>query len=388
MTTVACTEYCFAVLGDRHQKWKAEQRNSKPKQQSPLQYLLNFIAGYQNRDTLEARLMKMGYPILISNRTDPFGRKNRPAAFPVIELLTDLGFKLAFQTKGFVKEDDCDRLLDTIGPSCFYISIAFDSTIARELIEPGAPTIQHRLNLIEKLTNAGHSVSVGLNPYIPEFLPDPRPLLNEIKKRGAYGCWVEMLHLNTDQVRQMSDRDKDALGHDVIAKAKKRKPTQQHWDEFFRVRDLVQESGLELYSMGQGNRSDFWEPYQERYKSFPVLQDFVNWCHENKSDGDRVYCKEFEDLMLPELPDGIHQVGHYIGCTARQICRENKPWSNNFTYQQLLRWMWLDARIPGSPGRTHGFAYARRLQQYIFDDDGLPILIWHPNGTMNYYCEV
>jgi len=176
--------YCFANLNHPRRKLDAPR-------------LMRFLADYRNRETLAARLLQAGYPVCISNKVDPFAASNFQQTLPILEGLTALGVSVQLQTKG---GQGIDRALEIVSPSVWYVSISTDNDDLRQKIEPGAPSIAARIDLIAKLTDMGHGVVVGINPIVPEWLPDPAPLLVAIRAAGAWGCWIEPLHLNKKQI--------------------------------------------------------------------------------------------------------------------------------------------------------------------------------------------
>lgn len=391
---------CFAILGDRHHDNKNKQRQEKAGKKlatthtkNGAKQAYNLIAEYQQRDTLEALLLRMGYPVLMSNRTDPFGLANRNAAIPLMKVMTELGIPIAVQTKGFKREEDLEEVLDFLPPSCWYISIAFNDDDLRKKIEPGATTIQHRLDLIETLRDKGHSVVVGINPCVEEWLPRPQELIDELVKRGVWGAWIQTLHLSPSQAKQLRPRELEALTPELVERVKKNKGDIGDDPDslfFFKVREMCQEAGLEIFSIGQATRSNFFDAYRKHYPvTFPTLQDFVNLCHDAElQDGEVVTFDDFAAETLPYLPEGKLCIGHYIGATAHNVCREHEKWSNWMTYEDLLKMIWADSRIGMNPTRTAPFSFATVGGNLLLDDNGLPCLVWSSEGHSDLYVEV
>ncbi|NJK46000.1 MAG: hypothetical protein HC933_18600 [Pleurocapsa sp. SU_196_0] len=195
--------YCFANLNKRDRKINLTQ-------------ITNLLNGFEERETLEAKLLKERYPVMISNHVDPFAASNYQQTVPLLELLRYHGIPVTIQTRGGRGIDDALELLE---PSVWYISITFNDDAARRIVEPGAPTIQSRLELISQLRERGHRVVVGINPLEPEWMPDPASILNECASRGAEGAWIESLHLNPKQRDQMTPRERTAIGEAIIIRA-------------------------------------------------------------------------------------------------------------------------------------------------------------------------
>ena len=370
--------YCFANL-------------NQPNRWADVKKTMRLLADYQNRETLAALLLKQGYPVLVSNRVDPFAASNYQQSVPILLAMAEMGIPIAFQTKG---GKGIDEVLRVVPKSCWYISISFWDDAKRKAIEPGAPNIQSRLDLIEQLTNAGHSVNVGVNPLVPEWLPDPIPLLDAIKMRGAKGVWIEHFHINQKQYANLSPREITALDEGILENALRRRVDTATFDFLRYTETCAIERGLEVYSIGQPRKSNFFAPYRECYtKTFPVVQDYVNACYDD-FEQDPYLLRTFDDFcahMLPALPSGKLCVGHYLGATAHNIFQGSNL-SNWMTFKQLLGIAWNDQRAKQHPVRLSCFAYAasKENKQWVEwrDEHNMPTLVFDPQGFPSNYCEV
>lgn len=369
--------YCFANLQKQERTFDAPT-------------FMRLLSDFRNRDTLIARLLKERYPVVVSNKSDPFARSNYRQTVPILEAMTGAGVPVVLQTKGGQGIDD---VLSFLPPSCWYVTITTLDDSIRQRIEPGAPSVAERLALVEKLTARGHYVTVGLNPYVPEWCTDAAALLQAVKRAGAKSVWAELLHLNYEQVRAMSPAAKAAIGPAIIERSSAHalhNPLAPALDD---VIELAMDNGLEVYSDGQPFPSDCWEGYRKLYpRTFPTQQDFVNWAFSNLQDGDVIGFDDFADLMCRYMPEGTFSLGGYVGNCAVQVWRTHKRVAQ-MTFRQLLAIVWADPRIKFSPSRLWCFAYAGerdskgRWTQYL-DDRGLPYLIFRPNMTTDYFTEV
>ena len=370
--------YCFANLNQPGRKVDAAA-------------LMRFLQDYKNRKTLQAQLLQQGYPVVISNKVDPFAASNYRVFLPVLEVLTALGIPVQIQTKG---GQGIDQALGLLSPSVWYISISFADDSLRKKIEPGAPSLDSRLALIEKLVGLGHRVVVGINPLVPDWLPDPAPLLASLKARGVWGVWVEILHLNPDQIRNMTDRERAALTEPIMKRARKRKPHPVDREHFKHTRTLAAELGLEVYSVGQPTPSNFFDPYRELYqKTFPTMQDFINLCYDAELGlDDLISFDQFAGFMAQSLPKGEYRISHYLGATARTLWKKYHI-PNQLTYTQLLSIIWDQPETKYSMARLPNFAYAG-----MQDDDGtwtqlvdenyeLPYIVFSENFN-GYYHDI
>lgn len=370
-----CT-YCFANL-------------NTPNRKADLLPIMRLLGDFRNRTTLIATLMQQGYPVTFSNKVDPFAKSNYRQALPILEAMVAANVPVAMQTKGGYGVDEA---LEILPVSSWYVTMTTLDDEVRKRIEPGAPSVQERLDLIRKLSELGHYVTVGFNPYQPEWCADVAEFVETVKAAGAYGIWTECLHLNYEQVNNMTPRQKEAISLPLIERASKRGHTPALRTEVEKLHQVVRDAGLHLYSIGQSEPSGYFDAWREMYpNTYPVQQDFVNWAHSCLEDGDLITFDEWAELMCSRLPSGMHNLGGYIGASAVQVWRTHKRVSQ-MTFRQLLSIVWADARVKFCPARNWAFAWAGTREkegwtQYV-DDNGLPLLVFRPGLCGEYFTEV
>lgn len=341
----ACS-YCFANLNNPSRSFDTKE----------LQRQLKSIF---SNNTLQAALLRMKYPVIISNLVDPFATSNYAFSIPTIELMTSMGIPIAFQTRGGKGIDD---VIKNTPPSVWYISVPmFDDDIRRK-IEPAAPSIKSRLDLIDSLTSAGHQVIVGINPTVEDWLPksDYKILLHTLKKMGVSGIWVAALHFNTKQLKIMPEKDKVRLGERIIAKGLKNARELQK-DCFMYIDELKNyslQNGLHVEGMFEGEPNSFFDVYQKTYPNvFPTIHSFINWCHQSKGENEPVYYHEFEDQLLPQLIKGAYNVSPYMRCMSQSLDEEVRQ---SIGYKQSFQWLlnlcWNERRMKRQPNRYWTFA--------------------------------
>lgn len=369
--------YCFANL-------------NKPERWADVKATMRLLAAYQERQSLEAYLLRSGYPVVISNRVDPFAASNYKQALPVMRALTEMGIPVMVQTKGGFGVNEA---INWLPPSVWYISVSMLDDDLRRRIEPGAPTIQSRLDLISMLAERGHAVVCGINPCVPAWLPQPQLLIDELSRRGVRGVWIEHLHLNAKQEQALSSRERDALTADLITSAKRKSPDVETISFIRHVMNIVQAAGMQVFSIGQPVRSDFFQSYREIYpRTFPVMQDFVNWCHDRNDTDSLITFEQFQEQFPQALPAGQFRLGHYLGATAHNLWHSHRL-SNWMTYTQLVALIWRDGRIKQSPVNIPCFAFAAEKNEsgawvQWLDDNNMPFVLFDPAGFDDYYCEV
>lgn len=370
--------YCFANLNSEVRR----DRDGVPLRYADVKNIVNLIRDCHKRDSLEAYWLRNNYPVLISNKVDPFANSNYRQALPIMETLAALDKPMAIQTKGGRGIDDA---LEFMAPSVWYITIEMqDDEICRR-IEPAAPSIESRFELIAKLRDKGHQVVIGMNPLTIEWMPHPERILQRCKDLGAWGVWIEMLHFNREQAAIAHNNG--VLPPEMIDRYKIKKFDAEVFGHFVRTRAIARDIGLETFSQGQGIYSNYFGVYRDTYEhTIPNLQDWVNHCHDSGWDGSRLISfQEYLDFFLSKLPvfQSPQRLGHYIGSTAHQIPRQlGKKWSNWMDWRELLRWAWTDDRVKFNPVNCPPFAYvADNGGKILKDGQGYPYISFWPEHT-------
>lgn len=343
--------YCFANLNSQSR----HDRQGSPLRYADVKGTMNLLKDYQNRDSLEAYWLKEGYPVLISNKVDPFANSNYRTSLPIMEMMTELDIPIALQTKG---GRGVDEALEFLKPAVWYISIEFNDDALSRQVNPAAPSIESRYELISKVIAKGHQVVVGVNPLASEWAPEPAKIFQRCKDLGVWGVWLSLLHFNRDQAAIA--RKQGIIPEAMLERYKKSKKHNPETLEFFiKTRQSAREHGLEVYTGFQSTYSRYWDVYKKIYpKLLPTLQDWVNHCWESGWDKNRLITfQEFADFFEPQLPKGRLALGHYIGSINRQVTQEAESWTNWMTFRQLLHWAWREPRLSFNPVNSPGFAY-------------------------------
>lgn len=370
--------YCFANL-------------NQPGRKANFKAIYKVLAEYRERDSYASQLLREGYPVVLSNHVDPFARSNDFQAMPLIEVMLELGIPFSLQTKGGKRALEALEMIGRDRPIAWYISLAtLDADVIRR-VEPGAPLPEERLALIEQAIALGHRVCVGINPLVPQWLPDPEPLTQTLAQLGVHGVWLQPMHLSRQQLKNMPARGREALGEDVINQALARRKHPSTHECYVRTTQAARAAGLETYDSQQGDRSDYFQAYKDVYpKRFPLMQDWVNHCHDTKQDGDLIFWSEFRDYFVPQLPQGEYGLReHLTAVTVRQLFY-GMHIPQRMTYEELLLWVWRCSVIPYCPGNVQCFGWAAEWElqsdnthgwTQLLDDDNLPIIIFRPRGT-------
>lgn len=360
-------EYCFSVL-------------AKPERWLDMGAVMRLIEQCGDRGTLEAYLLRSGYPVLMSNVTDPFAKNMWQKTLQILAAMKEKNIPSYFQTKGGWGIDEALKL---VKPSVWYISISMLRDSIREQVEPYAPSIPSRFALIEKLVAQGHSVGVGVNPCEIEWIgEDYLDLLCQLKRLGVKAVFLQSLHFNSNQTRNITPKGRQALGKDVMHRAFHLTKNPTNWNFLQKVKQAAKDIGLPVHTLGQPERTAAFDHFYIHYpKLFAFNQEWVNHCAKKKRSGDRLYFREYADFMCSRLPSGIWQTGHYLCNSSFELCgqygRESPDgkWNHNKTYRDVLQLAWNDPRFSISPGNIACFAYGVSARTGNYLADGEPVMI-------------
>ncbi len=369
--------YCFANLNQPGRTFDAKGTIDK-------------IRNSGKSKSLTAHLLNNKYPILLSNRVDPFAQSNYKQAIPLIEILQKNGNPISFQTKGGNGIDDAIQIVDK---SHWYISISFSNDELRKKIEPGATTITQRFELIRKLKENGHSVSIGLNPVIEDWLPlsDYEELIKIFKELGIKDIWCETLHLNPKQIKNLSDKEFINIGESVINEAKKRHT--KIFDSYYQylVEDMF-ENGFNVFSMGQPFKSSYFNNSHEIYKgkTLKTTQDFINHCFDNYEDGQEIRFSDYYQFMKSDFYEmSFSEVDGYAYRIARNVYKRNieKPFKR---LKDVLFWYWDNIDVSKSLFNNPLFSVVsyeenKKIIPYLCKDNGTLIYKFNKSIPANKF---
>lgn len=359
---------------------------NKPDRTADVKALQAQLRNFQDQENLTAHLLQQKYPVLISNRVDPFATSNYQLTLPTLEALTLHDIPVVIQTRGGRGIDEALQILKN-KPSVWYISISQTDEYIRKQIEPGGTSLEARYELIQRLQEQGHTVVVGVNPLVPEWIEED-VLLKKLQLAGIKHIWIGRLHFNTDQINNMTPKEKAAIGATLLHRSKKRGlvGTDKEFHDLFL--DKANKLGIHVYHGGISKESLFFSPYHKTYpgKTFPTTQDFINHIWNTKKDGDFVRISDFMDFMLPKLPKGSWPLRDYLASTTR-IWKQGKILPK-MTYEELLYMFWNNPDLKRNLSIFPNFAFAGSIEngqfEYFadkYDDESLVIHFSHKELT-------
>jgi DNA repair photolyase len=276
--------YCFANINN-------------PSRKLDISKLTSQLKNYQKRNDLPSHFLREGYPLLISNNIDPFSKSNQPFVNELIFTLKDMGVPVSLATRGGV---GWQEIADNITPSVWYVSIPYQNDDLRQKYEPNAPTLNERYELIDYVIKKGHKVLLSINPFNPEFAPNPIEIIKKAQSLGVKSVIVNKLHLTPVQQSNMTAKQKEVIGEELLEQAKGKKFTAEWLSLAMDMFNYCQENELNLLGMDTGLKTNNFIEFKECYsKTLPTVFDFMNWCYDNKNEGDLIYFDDFYNFFAP-----------------------------------------------------------------------------------------
>ena len=187
--------YCFASVREKKNKFN----------------LKGFIAQMKRygdgADSFLFRKLREGYPVCLSNNTDPFSANNEAFTESILEYFKIRNIRVFFQTKGGRRATE---LIKAYGlKSVVYVTITTDSDEISKRIEHNAPVTSERIQLIKDLIDMGNEVIVGINPFNCNWIADERldELMKSLSQIGVYSFVLSPLVIRRKRVPLYENRD-------------------------------------------------------------------------------------------------------------------------------------------------------------------------------------
>lgn len=148
------------------------ENSSKYKANSPVE----IVNQLKNPTGLAGQAIKLGYPLLFSNRTDPFAECNMPATRIIAKMTACMANGVIWQTKTG-SEKDIEHVLNEYAKAgkknaIFAITLNTLDDAKRWQIEPKAPSTKHRLKIAKMIREAGLGVMANVAPMHNGIVPE------------------------------------------------------------------------------------------------------------------------------------------------------------------------------------------------------------------------
>lgn len=331
----------------------------------------SFIRTAYKRRTLNADLFNEGFPVCMSNNSDPFTRQNYRFTEQFTRLLNNFPNGIYFQTKGTY---GVDEVLDAIGERrdrLFYITITCTDDKASKTVEPEAPTTRERLELAKTLSEAGFPVIIGFNPYCVKWNPYDElvEMCCELLEYGIRDFFFQPIRLTSRKIQAFTpERVARFSGFSSAEELKEYCEGVEPWKDMIRaiyyVAKILPESRP---SSVQTLNSSPFELYKKTFsKTMPTSAEFCAWCLQNPKD--EYTFDDFRRVLFAdnaefwERPHG--DLDRYILAQARDLWRGRPENQKMTSYTKLLRLMWNNPfKFVCVPGSCYGMKVAGKDEQ-------------------------
>jgi hypothetical protein len=384
----ACS-YCFANL-------------STPNRRADIRGIVGLLSEHQRRRSREARLLQARVPLLVSNHVDPLAGTNAVQFEPIWELCVELGIPLTWQTRGAHKPQlrIQERIIRETPRAVWYVSIPMLDDDVRRRVEPHAPSIGSRLELIDQLVERGHVVTVGVNPLTAEWMPQFEPLLDMLKAKGVWGVWVQIPYFSKSFKGNLDAKARARLGEDFILDCgeKGSKTDRKHAQAAMAYAKGI---GLEVFSTEHEEPTRFFDPWHTVYeRPMPYWHQLVNKIDPDLDNADDdeylVVRREYAQSILSPLPelDWSEPLRHKRAKHYRAIV---KPLPDGRLPKQDVNgfWqiMWNDELFAKSigPNSFRRFAHACVIEDGeivpLLDENGDKLVVYRRKGWKYTYAQ-
>ena len=328
---------------------------------SEISRVINFLQGNTRAQNLATTLYNDGYPLCISNRTDPFSESNYGETRILAQILADKPNGLFIQTK-LGREEYVDEFIDTLGKKrniMFYITITTPNDDIAQIIEPGAPSPSERKRMAAKLVKAGYPVIVAFNPFAEGWtnLDENLREVESFRKLGINNFFYQNLHMANKEVQGFkSDRAQRFKKSGIDLSQYTVKATRIERQKYAQLAMLkAYQAGHNALLFGAPLKSEFFDMFKKTFKdkTFPTSYQFTNWMIKNKKPGDVITKAEYLEVLLPSLGDladrKIKRLDTYILRQARNAWKGNMRAQNIGTFRELLEFIFDDKRMNQCP---------------------------------------
>lgn len=266
----------------------------------------------------------------------------------------------------------------------FYVSLSSDETALLKRMEPGAPSVEHRLEFIAEAVRRGHFVVVGLNPLIPAWWRDFDAALERLRGIGVRHIWKGELHFSRFQVDAMSPGLRERHADLIDYGQRKNKPDALVIDDYVRRAD---EMGFSVFDQGRGTKLGFWQPYFDLgFPFFPTLDGL--FCELEKYGEGKPVCFDLSVFEAwagkVQAPDGLSIYRDYLQPYARSLRNKKENMKcRSFSDVHKLEW-----RVMDYPTRLRSQYLCLAVvkndaggEDLLVDDNGRELLVYVPGGA-------
>lgn len=329
----------------------------------------NAVANNKPMKNLSVRYLQAGYPIMVSNDSDPFAKSNFEQFASIFDVFTDIGTRFVFQTRGGNK---AKNVLSRSKPTCVYISFTSDDNNIISRAEVGAPDFDQRKDLALFAKQYGHHVIIGINPYVADWWRDIDGFVTWLKDNGFGHVWLGEMHINHMQKPKIKSRPAKEFAN-IIEMACKKKKDQADYEYLL---EQLKQADINVYDAISSTKGDFWQPYFDlNFPFFPTLDSFFT---ELRQHGRTVaFNFDFFDEYANVFPDWEgSEFSGYLASIGRSLRNIGYPSSAN-NFKQVHETLWRIADFP-TRLRHDDLFLATDDGSLVIDEQGRSILVYRP----------
>lgn len=329
----------------------------------------NAVANNKPMKNLSVRYLQAGYPIMVSNDSDPFAKSNFEQFASIFDVFTDIGTRFVFQTRGGNK---AKNVLSRSKPTCVYISFTSDDNNIISRAEVGAPDFDQRKDLALFAKQYGHHVIIGINPYVADWWRDIDGFVTWLKDNGFGHVWLGEMHINHMQKPKIKSRPAKEFAN-IIEMACKKKKDQADYEYLL---EQLKQADINVYDAISSTKGDFWQPYFDlNFPFFPTLDSFFT---ELRRHGRTVaFNFDFFDEYANVFPDWEgSEFSGYLASIGRSLRNIGYPSSAN-NFKQVHETLWRIADFP-TRLRHDDLFLATDDGSLVIDEQGRSILVYRP----------
>lgn len=338
----SCTHNCVYCFAKNCQAAKYAEFNNA----------MTFIRESRKRKTIVAELFNAGYPVCISNKTDPFALTNWKQTVSMVKLLsTNFENGLYFQTKTGVGIEETIEAMRGRRNAIWYITITCCDDEFSKIVEPNAPVTSERIKWAIELNKLGFEVEIGFNPLSSYWMLAERAVeiakqINDIKPISVM-CQPLLLSRKVMSILPPEKKERFLIG-DLKEYMKT-----DRWKFARVVTHLLRQNGIDAHFAFINEPCSSYKRFRKTFgKMMPTNFEFVNWMHENQkteatfdefyevvTHGDSFFEKTIEGKLDSE----------YIMRVCNQVWVHHPENQKIHTFKDILRIFWNNKEIWLSP---------------------------------------
>lgn len=364
--------YCFANIRKESRYAKINTALNQLKRITPI--------------TFTDFLIQKGYPICLSNKTDPFSATDYVNTISLAKHLKNKSNGIFWQTKGGKGLDEVLEILKDKKEQVWYITLTTINPETSKRVESNAPTPEERLQLAERLVKLGYLVIIAFNPLVEEWMPkqDVDNVIIRCKKIGVKHLVVEQLHLNEKEIASFKPNRRSKFKEEELAK------TLEHKQDLKYARDIVEHiesSGLMPMKIGMPKQSYFFKEIREKLgKISPNHYDVINYCFQkNKGEGVVLKYADFVNIITSGTEEifnaDYNGFKGYIFKASFNVWKGNKEAQSIRTLKEVLKYHWNEKSIKCSLQHNALFRKLQKDGKDVLDENGNIQLFF--DGTVN-----